>query len=419
MRINKPNGSKLYYFLFALVLILASCKVSYYSFRAEQRVVHADSATVTRVYIDRYGDLYPDTALRINARKFRLTGFRSNSNIGSLSNYFLSDKKRMAVVVRYYGVKPDSTQAATYKKVQQRILDRMVAEICAKVSRQHAKRIIYLVHGFNDTIAEKEYLVLRDSIVHTHISPDKKPVYIDIHWDGLNAHCFDGPKAVKVWKPALLNSLFASITLRELMTGIESRIKTPSIIITHSLGAGVAFGALFNTEHKWHSVDMFSSKAYKTRAEAIIDAPMPITRVKIGVLAPAIPAENTFIDFNNRKPSAISPAQNNISTVIIGYNYKDYGVSKRIFGINFSPIYYSTTLGCNFTFAGKSAIDRVKDEMKTLGYGEDSKIIQSLEFQTPFRKDPPIIEEGTREHAFAAYIADVRMRDFLEELFKD
>jgi len=399
------------------VLFVFSCHVSYVSFRPEQKVVHSDTAIVTRVYIDRYGDFYPDPGVPIDSAKFKVNGRRGSKNLGSLSHYFLSRKKRMRYLSEFYGVSADSSAEAAFREVQRRIKNRYVEEINHKILRQHAGRLVYLVHGLNDTMAEAEYDQLRDTIAHRRLLPAERPVFVDIHWDSLNAHVFDGLAVVKVWKPAQVNSIFVSLSLRELMTGVEQQTGIPTIVITHSLGAGVALGAMFNTVHKWKSLDGMISKANQQRLSRLMLNPTPVSPVRIAIIAPAIPGETTFTDFNLREPSAITASQNNIGRVVIGYNYKDYAVSKQLLDIDLAPIYGSTTLGCNYTLLGVTEIDRVFDKMKTLGYGGYTGIIVPMEFQTPVRKNAPLLESGTCEHAFCYYIDNVRMKDLLTELF--
>ena len=405
--------------LLAPLLIFCSCHVTYVSFRPEQNVVHNDTAIATRIYMDRYGDLYPDTAVSINIKRFRVNGKASSKTVASLSHYFLSRQKRLKRLREFYGVSADSSAAAAYREVQRRIRARYADRIYQTIIAQQAGRLVYLVHGFNDTMAEQEYVQLRDTIMHKHYPPDRKPVYADIHWDGLNAHTFDGLPVAKVWGAAMLNSRFASISLRNLMTAVEQKIKIHTIIITHSLGGGVALGALFNTIHKWDLLDLITPERDKERLKSLMLSPTPMVPLRIGVIAPAIPGESTFIDFNRRGAAIIEPARNNIGRVVIGYNYKDYAVSKLLMDVNLSAIYGSTSLGCNLTIGGRSAIDNVMDDMDKLHYGKNTAIIVPLRFQTPLRINPPLLEKGTCEHAFRYYIANPMMDSLLDELFKD
>ena len=91
----------------------------------------------------------------------------------------------------------------------------------------------------------------------------------------------------------------------------------------------MALGALFNTTHKWELLNLVTPEGDKKRLQGMILSPTPVTPVRIAVIAPAIPGESTFIDFNKRGSLLIKPSQNNIEKVIIGFNYKDYAVSKQ------------------------------------------------------------------------------------------
>ena len=399
------------------LVIFCSCHVSYVSFRPEQNVLHSDTAIVTRVYMDRYGDLYPDTAVAIDRNSFRVNGSASSKTLASLARYFLSRPERLEKLRKFYGISADSSAEAIYCEAQRRIRDRYARSIYQTIIELHAGRLVYLVHGFNDTMAEQEYTQLRDTIMHKRYPSDKKPVYVDIHWDGLNAHAFDGSRVAKVWGAALLNSRFVSISLRNLMTAVEQKTMIRTIIITHSLGGGVALGAMFNTTHKWDLLNLITPEKDKERLKSMILSPTPAASLRIGIIAPAIPGESTFIDFNRRGAFVIEPARNNIGRVVIGYNYEDYAVSKQLMDVNLSIIYGSTSLGCNLTVLGRSAIDNVMEDMDKAGYGKNTAIIVPLEFKTPFRTNLPSLEKGTREHAFYYYIKNPVMSDLLDELF--
>jgi hypothetical protein len=151
-------------YLLVPVLFIFSCHVSYMSFRPEQKIIHNDTAVVIRVYIDRYGDFYPDLGVPIDSVKFKIYGWRKNKTVASLSHYFLSRRKRLKQLREFYGVSADSSADAAYREVQRRIRRRYIAEIQQKIKQQQAGRLVYLVHGFNDTLAEAEYCQLRDTI---------------------------------------------------------------------------------------------------------------------------------------------------------------------------------------------------------------------------------------------------------------
>jgi hypothetical protein len=406
--------------IFTLALFLfCSCRVSYVSFRPEQNMPHNDTAMVTRVYIDRFGDLYPDTVVPIKINRFRVNGCSTNRNIASLYHYFIPHPKRLKKLADFYGVSPDSSASSVFREAQRRISAEYIRRINATIVHQQAGRVVFLVHGFNDPMAEAEYVELQTLIVSRHYPADKRPVFVDVHWDGLNAHSFDGVPVAKVWQPALLNSRYASIRLRALMVGLERENKTPVVIITHSLGGGVALGAAFNTTHKWEMINWITPKKDRERLGLLMDSPTPLAPLRIGMAAPAIPGEQTFVDFNARKPKVIGSSHNNIGMVVVGYNYDDYAVSKELAGIKLAAFYGSTSLGCNLT-TNKPEINKVFDEMAHLGYGKHTKIIVPLEFRTPFRIDSLTRKSlSTREHDWHFYIENKVMGDMLDRLFAD
>jgi len=407
--------------LLVLAFIFSSCHVSYVAFRPEQIITHNDSSSVIRVYIDRYGDFYPSPDVPIVQKDFNVYGWRSSSTLASLKYYFLTDSTRLKSLCSYYGVRRDSLPGAAFREVQRRILKNYVDYIKQTINMQQADKLIYLVHGFNDIVADTEFMQMRDTILKKKYNSAKRPVFVFIHWDGLNAKDTDGTAVVKVWKPALLDSRYASISLRKLLIGLEQETQTPAVIITHSLGAGVALGALFNTTSKWGFFNLLTSNADKERLAALQHTPTPVAPIRIGVLAPAIPGKRTFVDFNQRVPKPFESSQNHIEKVVIGYNYNDYGVTKKnkfFFNINLSRLYGSTSLGCNDTEFRKTEIELIMEKLQRLKYPEPGKIIIPMEFHTPFRFDYQTNQKlETCEHAWPFYITSKKMSDFLDSLF--
>jgi hypothetical protein len=401
------------FLLSAISCLFCSCgSVSYVFFRPEQQISHQET-NVTRIYIDRFGDFYPDTAVHIDVQDFQLDGRQRDQKSASLAHYFLSRKSRLKQLRDFYGIAPHSSAKSAYREVQRLILAGYAKRIAEMM--QNADKLIYLVHGFNDLLAESEYVQLR-SVIAAHRYPGAlKPAYVDVHWDGLNAHALDSLPVVKVWQPALLNSRFVSITLRQLITGVEERQTLPTVIITHSLGAGVALGALFDTHHKWDEIDEITPNSALKRLAVLRREATPVKPVRIGILAPAIPGERTFVDFNERKPLKIEAADNHIEKVVIGYNYNDYALTKKnplLLDINLGRFYGSTSLGCNAIDWGKPEIDRVKEVMESNHYNEN--IIVPLEFHTPSRSSNP----STDEHAWRFYTTAAMIDQFLDQLFR-
>jgi hypothetical protein len=399
-----------------LLIFCGSCKISYVSFRPEQSLLHPDSDQVVRLYIDRYGDFYPKTSVPIDSTIFKLNGKSDNPVLGSLSHYFLSDTAHLTLLKHAYGIGPEYAGEAAYREVQHRILQAYVEEVKRKALNQHASRVVFLVHGFNDVTAENEYEQMRDLIAARHYGADRTPVYVDVHWDGLNAHAFDGKPVVRVWGPALLDSRYVSITLRNLMVGVEHSTTPaiPSVMITHSLGGGVAMGAVFNTTSKWEGLNMFVSPENKERLSKLIEAPTPTSTIRLGMLVPATPGKETFIDFNKREPSPIDRGNNHIEKIVIGYNKLDYAVGKILLGkLRLAPIYGSTNLGCDYEdIFGADELSKVFTEMDKLGYGAHSKIIAPIEFKTPLRKGKP-----GREHLWPFYMKLDTINELLDQLF--
>ncbi|HEY8929541.1 MAG TPA: hypothetical protein VIM55_10140 [Mucilaginibacter sp.] len=412
MKIVKPLA------LIMVLFLLSGCKVYYMGLRGRQLIPVSDTATVTRVYFDRYGDLYPGTAVPIDTNDLHIRLKSKDKKQASLKQYFLTHPASMKALREFYHASAGMNDPEAYQEVQGRLEEQAVKQVSDMVQAQQAGRLVYLVHGLNDTRVDPEYKEMRKIITDRHYAADKKPVYVEIHWDSMNARDTDGTKVIDIWKPALLNSRFISIAFRKLMTGVEQRVQVPEIVITHSLGAGLAFGALFNTVTKWKGFDLVWPEWDKEQLNALNLAPTPTGRIRIGVLAPAVPAEQTFQDFNERGPRRINAADNHIDKVVIGYNRQDYAVSKQFLHIKLAGVYGSTSLGCNCNVFNEQVIPSVLADLAHKGYTDPSSLIIQKEFKTPPRPNPPFYESGTTQHAWKFYMAQQEIQFFLDQLFQ-
>jgi hypothetical protein len=292
---------------------------------------------VLRIYFDKKGDLYPDLGNPIPYNDFfDPTGTRDfydehNGN-GNLESYYCHFPDRLKELAQLYHVPEEKECSSTFMKIQEKINANYGYRLNYLLNQ--SKTLIVLIHGFNDPNPTGDFQQLRSIIKKT--CPTIEAVYLEVYWDGLTANQ-GSPQYAGIWARAQYNSGNVAIGLRMLLSQI--RVNTHIRIITHSLGASVATGALFNTNSKWNHKEYedFSKKT-------------PVTNhndIRLGMIAPAIPGATTFMDFNQRGKLEMDSNTNHINKIIIGYNRNDYAVTKRTWGRDHSGIFGSTSLGCD------------------------------------------------------------------------
>jgi hypothetical protein len=160
-----------------------------------------------------------------------------------------------------------------------------------------------------------------------------------VYWDGLSRQ--NGNKIllynpVYIWDNAQSSASNTGFELRRLFSKLNKKKK---YVLTHSLGASVITTALFNVEKvnnaQLNELKMkFENPVYNT----------PSQEFHIGMIAPAIPGENTFLEYHNRtiKGKNIRTTDSNYF-FITGFNSYDPVNSK---GYSLSRFLGSTTLGC-------------------------------------------------------------------------
>ena len=383
---------------FLLVCGLCGCRVSHVFLRANQ--LEAGNGAI-RIYMDRYGDFYPAVGVPMVAEDF-------NQHTAGLRKYFLGQRAAMGALKKFYGVAEGRSGRRSFRQAQDSIISGFVRGIQAKLASGSDGKIVLIIHGFNDPAPEQEYLRLREMIDSSYYVGKAKPVYVEIYWDGLMAGQTDEEKIAAIWQPAVFNSRWVGLSLRRIVDPLQA----PVVVVTHSLGAGVATGMLFNNKSKFWP-NLFLAH----RLKKLMRVPTPTETMRLGMLAPAIPGILTFKDFDKQVPEH---TKNPVEKIVVGYNERDYAVTKTIDGINFSPLYGSTTFGCNYFDPVKQRreFDLVRDMLqKKMGYtpGELSRLWVPMEFKTAFRPDSVL-----RQHIMPYYLsATPTIGAFLDDLFKN
>ncbi|NHA03494.1 hypothetical protein G7092_06805 [Mucilaginibacter sp. HC2] len=392
------------FFFFSIAAVMAQPANRQVFWRDLQSRYEADSNRVVRVYLDKFGYFYPVNAIPIDKQLFLFPAREHNVNASTISSanlyaYFHANQTAQNALLNYYQVSQTGNFDRDYKKVEEQELRQISRQVHRLVENLQAKNIIFLVHGFNVTDPVSRYVFFEHSVSQKGYDTKIKPLYIEVYWDGLTS--VSGTDLLAIWKHAQNNTRWVSLALRDLMRHLDDRL--PFTIVTHSLGASVATGALFNTSSKWladgntHDVDSIASS---------IPAPVDVP-IKLGMIVPAIPGGLTFVDFNHRSPD-ITTVANNIVGIAIGYNPKDYATSKAFFSTSFG----ATTLGCDH----ENELRNVSLALRGCGYSlaQVQQMIYPVQFTTPN------IALGLQDHDFQKYMEDdVDFSLFLAKLFNE
>ncbi|TWJ04959.1 hypothetical protein JN11_00683 [Mucilaginibacter frigoritolerans] len=396
-----------------MVLVMLSSAVSVSAQRPDQQVFwrlvqvkNAPNQKIVRVYLDKFGYFYPDIAVPIDQHAFWLPdGHNSATDTasGNLYHYFKLHPVATKAMLRFYKVNSVGKFNADYYHVQEQLLQKINRQLHGLISNSHAKTIVFLIHGFNETDPTAEYAFFENRVSALGYEKKARPVYIEIFWDGLSTGN-DALSFPSVWKHAQNNTRYVGLSVRELMRHLSDRLNF--VVVTHSLGASVGTGALFNCTSKWRKYSDPTIDYELDSLSRTITTPNDVT-VHLGMLAPAIPGYNTFIDFDNRSPNVI-PSQNKISIVSVGYNPNDYATSKYVL----AAVMGATTLGCDYHFPRHpDELDQTRRSLSINGYPHPEKLLLPIHFQTPAKF-------GKQDHAFEAYMQDtLHFNMFLKALF--
>lgn len=371
--------------LIALILcmVATSCTRQRHVSLVELRDAHsANTERTERIYLDRYGDLYPGADVPVLYANFfdpwnKETTTSGDAYAGSLDFYFTGrytakggEKKvdgkstrtaRVDALRTAYDLPGDMADSVVFDRTQDLIRSGTVDRLRSGLDRSANKELVVLVHGFNDANPSGDFVRLR--AVVDAFRGQHKPVYLEVYWDGLTANQ-GAPQASRIWGRAQRNSAYVGLSLRRILRMLPS--DTRIRFVTHSLGASVATVALFNCECKWPKCGKEMPDYLSTLG--VLHAPEQAD-IRVGMIAPAIPGVATFSDFNQRGWPMDVPT-NNISRVVVGYNWNDYAVTKRVFGTDIlGKSLGSTSLGADAETKGNGEVARTRQQLIDLGYG--------------------------------------------------
>lgn len=387
-----------------------------------QQTHHADTGSVLRIYFDKLGNLYPDKKQFVPYKMFfdpqnGKKTIAEKTGTGNLETFYITNRSRLHELSSYYKLKgTDFTSAKdSFYAVQKIIRENVIEKLNATGTRNNIQSVIVMIHGFNDTDPTGDYQLMREAIRRNGYD-NGGYIYLEIYWDGLTTNQ-GNPIYENIWGRALQNSAYVSLGLRQILSGIDKSINIR--IITHSLGASIGTGAIFNTSTKWQQ-NGFRKVGKKLKHNYGINyfekqktLLTPGNNTRIGMIAPAIPGYNTFIDFTHRNP-AIKISEDNIDKVVVGFNMNDFAVTKRFLGKDLARYFGSTSLGCNCERKGVTEFDRAAKILIDSGYSPDmvKRLLRPVDFSLNQRN------KKNEEHGLYYYLLHKDcVKDFLKELF--
>jgi hypothetical protein len=392
---------------FIILFLFTSCRQKYLWFTELQGVHNADRNAVLRIYFDRYGDIYPGNGLYINNRDFLPEKNRNGINSARLESYFTLHPAYLQNLASLYQYPLSSDPAADYKQLQEKIMGTYKIQFQQLIKTYQTKRVVVFIHGFNDPNPTGAYQELRNFIRSERHDEHHEYLYIEIYWDGLTANS-GNPGTAGIWGKAQFNSRYVCLGLRTLINRLNVPPTLPMTIITHSLGASVGTGFLFNTRSKWK--DGINSPVFK-EIKTLSEEPTPSMRIRLGMLAPAIPGLATFEDILNR-PTVVEPSKDNIERIVTSVNKHDYALIKGFSGESqfLAPHVGATTLGSDYRNEAKKVRDCLNKIYQHPINEQQYTII-------PFTTER-IAGTDNQEHGLHYYLQDqAAMHDFIKALF--
>jgi len=378
-------------YILVITMTLVSCtpmRKLYVKYGEAKPKLENEDRSVMRIFFDRYGTLYPNITI---------SDTKIMDNDSDLDMVYKNNKDLLQLACISNGLPADGTA----DMLQQKIIDDILKQINLAAKN---KQVILLIHGFNkhpfkpiDSNSVAEFKLMREKIVNTY--PNKQFQFVEVYWDGCtwangsDSELIKARNSIKIWDNAQAASNFVGVELRKILTKIDN---DDTIVITHSLGASVITTALFNVDK--FDLEKKDNDFRKEILKAYEKTDTPTKKFRIGMLAAAIPGENTFDDYLKRTPEKSIIFDN--YDFVLGYNTNDFIITKWILAGKFG----STTLG--------SRLNEI-NATNTILKGFKVKQIEPISFSF-YSNDTP-----QKEHAFRAYIANTKAMDiFLDKLLK-
>ncbi|MEI8279470.1 MAG: hypothetical protein WCG87_06875 [Bacteroidota bacterium] len=351
------------------------------------------ASNTVRIYMDRLGNVYP-TTYSINEDVFYMHGVPCKKrcvkkyDCANLEEYFTKYD-----IIGMNNLKRDY-HATDFDGVQSELVKTYASEINSRLAKSKSKKLVMLIHGFNDATPYDAYNLVEDHISDKFGNTDA--TYLEVYWDGLTGMCRD-PKCNGIWNIATTNAAWAAVTLRKVMAKVNNN--TDVYVITHNLGAGVAARMMFN--NGWDCCP--TSKCQDNPNIVMKKLATPRQRsITLAMLAPAIPGVGTFHNINFTVPQNSS---SNYKRVVVGYNEHDRSIRGGRFSCFCGRRHKATSLGCNYR-------NDVASTRCILNIFNENVQYLTTDFSCRSCRRP-------RQKDFIYYIKDAKFGIFLNNTFDD
>ncbi len=369
---------------------------------SEAKQVHSGfKDNIIRIYFDRMGFVYPDT--QISYEDFK-------NNYGMLNLYYANNYPIYQEISRKNGIVPLTAKMDTTGPNEDPLQEYLLSSYANQINKlSKEKQVVFIIHGFNeyplnkrDSSSFEEMRETREAI--DRLFTGKKIQYVEVYWDGLSHE--GGPKLLRypnsiyIWGHSQVSATHVGLELRRLL---QQLISERIYVITHSHGAGVITTSLFNVikfkpryyERKGHWLNevnnKFNSITYNT----------PNQRFIVGMLAPAIPGVNVFMEYYHRTVNGKNEIANTANyRFLIGFNENDPVNLK--FKVAASKI-GSTTLGSKRT-----------ELLRTENLFKNRDIFGHVDFSKKADGSPQ------NDHSWFQYLRNsLPIDNFLKDMFSD
>jgi len=255
---------------------------------------------VQRVVFDQAGDPYP-----------------LSDDAGGLAIPDQPPNKNRAFTLRVYF----QQRGVAYNR--EPILDAAADRIVAGMRSTNAKRVVFIIKGFNNSYDdfEREYTWMRDQVIGK-LDPDNV-YFVQIYWDAIYRGKGTAPAPLAYFADSLTYSNHAGdCGLRDILRRLPTG--TDVTFLTHSRGAAVALSSLFDPKY---------DKGITNNCQSSImghSLPDQLGDVRLVAFAPAIGDGH----MRDSRDAARTGIFKRLDRLYIGYNPNDPAVTKNYFGIN-------------------------------------------------------------------------------------
>lgn len=298
------------------------------------------SQDVIDMYFDRVGDLYPDRSIEVDDGGIQaaLTLKQYFSTSPPTSCRTAGEANGSAGPCSISGMK-DPARTVRWNTVQDQQFELAAKGLADRLKLKPQSPLVVLIHGFRVQDAGCAYADVRNRM-DSHLAGRPKPVYLQVHWDGLYS-----PAPFGVWGEAQVNGFLVGLALRRVLADVPPEV--PVRVMTHSSGAFVLSATLGDPAAVFGKRTFDSEEFAVFRANAAGSPRYPIPRsrdLRAALIVPATPAGSYAGGIGpdgHNHPGMLTPAK-----LVIGLNEKDVGVSKGPINGGWS-LFGSTDLGQN------------------------------------------------------------------------